>query len=169
MSEKKLTPKQDRFCREYVIDLNGTQAAIRAGYSAKTANRIASENLSKPDIQSQIGKLAKTVQDKAEVSAERILEELKLIGHFDPAEIVGKVSKVEDIALLPPHVRRAIAGWSWDKFGCLVLKFHDKQRALELLGRHKTLFTDRIETEHSGDVTFNMVVQAEKKPTKGKK
>lgn len=47
----KLTAKQERFCREYIIDLNATRAAIRAGYSEKTANRIASENLSKLDIQ----------------------------------------------------------------------------------------------------------------------
>ena len=46
-----LTDKQEMFCREYLIDLNATQAAIRAGYSAKTANRTASENLSKPDTQ----------------------------------------------------------------------------------------------------------------------
>ena len=45
-----LTDKQEMFCREYLIDLNATQAAIRAGYSEKTANRTASENLSKPDI-----------------------------------------------------------------------------------------------------------------------
>lgn len=52
-----LTDKQEMFCREYLIDLNATQAAIRAGYSAKTANRTASENLSKPDIQSRIAEL----------------------------------------------------------------------------------------------------------------
>ena len=52
-----LTAKQDMFCREYLIDLNATQAAIRAGDSVKTANRTASENLSKPDIQSRIAEL----------------------------------------------------------------------------------------------------------------
>lgn len=161
MSKKKLTPKQERFCREYVIDLNGTQAAIRAGYSAKTANRIASELLTKLDIQARIGELAKTVQDKAEVSAERILRELMTIGHFDPAEVACKCNKPEDIPKLPEHVRRAISGWSWDKEGRFVLKFHDKQRALELLGKYKTLWTDRHEVEHSGDVTFNMVLQTE--------
>ncbi|MDX8000229.1 terminase small subunit [Xenorhabdus sp. Reich] len=49
-----LTDKQEMFCREYLVDLNATQAAIRAGYSDKTANRTASENLSKPGIQSRI-------------------------------------------------------------------------------------------------------------------
>ena len=52
-----LTDKQEMFCREYLIDLNATQAAIRAGYSAKTANRIAAQNLSKLDIQNRIAEL----------------------------------------------------------------------------------------------------------------
>ena len=53
----KLTPKQKAFCDEYLIDLNATQAAIRAGYSEKTANRIGNENLSKLDIQNSIKEL----------------------------------------------------------------------------------------------------------------
>lgn len=53
---KKMTPKQKRFCDEYLIDLNATQAAIRAGYSKKNANNIASENLAKPDIRKYIEK-----------------------------------------------------------------------------------------------------------------
>ncbi len=52
-----LTDRQEMFCREYLIDLNATQAAIRAGYSAKTANRTASENLSKPDIRPELPNL----------------------------------------------------------------------------------------------------------------
>ena len=54
MAEKKLTAKQQRFCDEYLIDLNATQAAIRAGYSEKTARQIATENLSKPSIREYI-------------------------------------------------------------------------------------------------------------------
>ena len=50
----KLTKKQQRFCDEYLIDMNGTQAAIRAGYSAKTAKQIANENLTKPDVRDYI-------------------------------------------------------------------------------------------------------------------
>lgn len=52
-----LNAKQDMFCCEYLIDLNATQAAIRAGYSARAANRTAPENLSKPDIQPRIAEL----------------------------------------------------------------------------------------------------------------
>jgi len=162
---KKLTPKQDRFCREYVIDLNGTQAAIRAGYSPRTADRLAYENLRKPEIQSRVSELAKKVDEKAEVNGERILRELLLMAHFDPSDVANKCSSPAEIALLPEHVRRAIAGWSWDKHGNFILKFHDKLRALELLGKHRALWTERHEHKHSGDMTFNMVLQTEP-PTK---
>lgn len=72
MAEKKLTAKQQRFCDEYLIDLNATQAAIRAGYSKKTAGVIATENLQKPSISAYIEKRmaekeAELVADQAEV------------------------------------------------------------------------------------------------------
>ena len=61
---KKLTDKQQRFCEEYVIDLNGTQAAIRSGYSSKTARSISNENLTKPDIREYISELQKEIQER---------------------------------------------------------------------------------------------------------
>ena len=69
---KKLTPKQERFCLEYTKDLNGTQAAIRAGYSENTANRIASENLSKLDIKEKIDKLLKKSEKRSEITMDDI-------------------------------------------------------------------------------------------------
>lgn len=74
-----LTPKQERFVSEYLIDLNATQAAIRAGYSEKTARAIASENLSKPDIVDAIADARAKVAEKAEWSAADRLESLKTI------------------------------------------------------------------------------------------
>lgn len=71
-----LTDKQEMFCREYLIDLNATQAAIRAGYSAKTANRTASENLSKPDIQSRIAELKAQRNDLVGINAIYVLNRL---------------------------------------------------------------------------------------------
>lgn len=75
MSEE-LTEKQKRFCNEYLIDLNGTQAAIRAGYSEKTANRIASENLSKLDIQNYIKELQEGIRKRNKISQDEILLDL---------------------------------------------------------------------------------------------
>ncbi len=75
----KLTPKQERFCQEYIIDLNATQAAIRAGYSAKTARQIATDTLSKPYIAEHIQSLQKPITDKALIDAEYVLTRLKKI------------------------------------------------------------------------------------------
>ncbi|HDT3127555.1 TPA: terminase small subunit [Klebsiella variicola] len=69
-----LTVKQEMFCCEYLIDLNATQAAIQAGYSAKTANRTASENMSKPDIQSRIAEVKAQRNDLVGINATYVLK-----------------------------------------------------------------------------------------------
>jgi phage terminase small subunit len=71
----KLTAKQEMFCKEYLIDLNATQAAIRAGYSEKTARKIASENLTKPDIGNRIQELSEDRNKRVEVDADWILQQ----------------------------------------------------------------------------------------------
>ena len=72
-----LTDKQKRFVAEYLVDLNATQAAIRAGYSQKTARSVGSENLTKPDIAAAIAKAQAKIAKKAEVSLETLLAELE--------------------------------------------------------------------------------------------
>ena len=72
----KLTPKQALFCKEYLVDLNGTQAAIRAGYSKNTAQQIASENLLKPLIQENLSKLVKTRMDKVDLTVDGVLQDI---------------------------------------------------------------------------------------------
>lgn len=159
MSEKKLTPKQDRFCREYVIDLNATQAAIRAGYSKKTAGAVGFENLKKPEIAARIAEAVNEANKKVGLSADRVFAELSAIGHFDPATIAGKCSKPEDIADLPEEVRKAVAGWSWDANGNFVVKIYDKHKSLDLIGKHLALWVERHDHQHSGDFNFNMVLK----------
>lgn len=83
----KLTPKQERFVSEYLIDLNATQAAIRAGYSEKTARQAGSENLSKPDIAEAIAAKADKAAEKLDLSAERVLR-----GLFEEATRLGEGS-----------------------------------------------------------------------------
>lgn len=75
----KLTDKQEMFCVEYLIDLNATQAATRAGYSKLTANRIGSENLSKLDIQERIKELIENRKERCEVDADDILKHLDIL------------------------------------------------------------------------------------------
>lgn len=76
MEEPKLTLKQRRFIEEYLIDFNATQAAIRAGYSEKTAYSVGHENLSKPEIKSEIDRLTAQMTEKAIVTKEMVLQGL---------------------------------------------------------------------------------------------
>jgi phage terminase small subunit len=106
----KLTPKQELFCCEYIIDFNGTQSAIRAGYSAKTAPEISAENLRKPQIQQYLEVLRKDDGDRLEVTRERIIKELSFIGFsritdtvdFDCTGVFLKDSKILDEAAIAP-------------------------------------------------------------------
>lgn len=126
MSSRGLNPKQQRFVEEYLIDLNATQAAIRAGYSAKTANRIASENLSKPDIQDAIQKLRAKISEKLQIDAEWVLE--RLVRNHDRA---AQAEPVRD--------REGNETGEYTYQGSVVNK------ALELIGRHRGMFIDKIE------------------------
>lgn len=76
-----LTDKQAAFCREYLIDLNGTQAAIRAGYSEKTAKDIAAENLAKPNIQNRIQRVINTRNERLDVDVDYVLKRLTCFDH----------------------------------------------------------------------------------------
>lgn len=83
-----LTPKQAAFVREYLVDLNATQAAIRAGYSAKTAASIGEENLRKPEIKAAIEAAMAERAKRTEVTADRVVQELAKIGFSDIRRLV---------------------------------------------------------------------------------
>lgn len=107
-----LTDKQEMFCREYLIDLNATQAAIRAGYSAKTANRTASENLSKPDIKLRIAELKAQRNDLVGINAEYVLNRLIEIDQMDVLDILlqnGELKPIKDW----PKVWGLVLSWWW--------------------------------------------------------
>ena len=78
-----MTPKQEQFVREYLIDLNAAQAAIRAGYSVNTARAIGAENLTKPDIQDAIAAAQIERARRTEITSDRVLKELGRIGFAD--------------------------------------------------------------------------------------
>lgn len=94
-----LTPKQAAFVREYLIDHNGTQAAIRAGYSKKTAQAIATENLSKPLISAAIGSATKAVASKTETDAEWVRRRLKEEAD-DFSEFASHSARIKAIELI---------------------------------------------------------------------
>ncbi|MFT4076861.1 MAG: terminase small subunit [Asticcacaulis sp.] len=89
MPDKPLTPKQQRFVDEYLIDLNATQAAIRAGYSGKTACEIGVENLRKPQIAEAIAKAQAARAKRTEITADKVLAELAKVGFANASDVVN--------------------------------------------------------------------------------
>lgn len=155
MTTRALTAKQEAFVREYLIDLNATKAAARAGYSKKTAHVIAHELMRHPVIAERIAQAQQQRAEKAEVTAERVLEELAMLAFYDPADLATvvdedtgeplRITGPEQIAKLPKHIRKAIVGWGWDKAGNFTLRFAPKTATLELIGRHLGMFKQEID------------------------
>lgn len=140
-----LTPKQKLFVQEYLVDLNATAAAIRAGYSKKTANRIASENLSKPDIQAAIQEAMQDREKRTEITQDMVIRELAKLGFFDIRKLFDENGKPFDISKLDDDTAAALVGLDVqdvaDSDGNYIgflkkYKMADKIKALELLGRH---------------------------------
>ena len=143
-----MTQKQKRFIEEYLIDLNATQAAIRAGYSPDTAQQTGSENLSKPVIRAQIDRAMAERSKRTGVNAERVVQELAKIAFVNAAEVIDpKTATVKEDAL--PEDTAAIQSVKVKTFGEdgleREIKMADKLKALELLGKHLGMFKDRIE------------------------
>lgn len=84
-----MTPKQQRFVEEYLVDLNATQAAIRAGYSARTAEKIGSENIRKPEIAKAIGEAQRRRSKRTEITQDRVLKELARVGFANLTDVVS--------------------------------------------------------------------------------
>lgn len=143
-----LTPKQQAFVREYLIDLNATQAYLRAGFKVKpTSARVqACRLLANPNIASAIETAMQERGRRVEATADDVLREITRLAMFDPATFKD-VKSPQDVAALPEDARRAIVGWSWDRQGNFTIKLV-KESALEMLGRHHGLFKERV--EHSG-------------------
>lgn len=158
MSARKLSPKQAAFVTEYLIDLNATQAAIRAGYSEKTAYRIGSELLQKTSVREAIEKAQAKRTERTEITADRVVTELAKIAFADPRDLMewgqnGLVLK--DCRIIPDAAAAAVAEVSEGKDG-MKLKKLDKLKALELLGRHLGMFTDKVEM--SGDLDIAAII-----------
>lgn len=140
---KKLTIKQDMFCLEYIIDFNATQAAIRAGYSQRTAQAIGAENLTKPLIQACIAELIAERVNAVSMDAQYVLKRLVDIDKLDVLDILDDSGCMKAIKDWPKEWRISISGldvqdmMSGDVQSVIKkIKWPDKLKNLELLGRH---------------------------------
>jgi phage terminase small subunit len=149
--KSKLTPKQKKFCQEYLIDLNGTQAAIRAGYSKKTANEQASQLLAKLNIQAEVQKLMKERSERTQITQDRVIGELAKLGFSNMSDYASwnddKVS-LSPSELLTEGQKAAVSEISQTftkEGGSIKFKLYDKKGALELIGKHLGMFVDKHE------------------------
>ena len=142
---KQLPPMRKKFVEEYLVDLNGTQAAIRAGYSGKTARSQAARLLADVNIQAEIAKARKRAAKRNEVSLDRVIEEYRRLAFADTTDAIyirnGRVY-VHDTESLTVEQRAAISEIRQTKDG-IAVKFHSKTVALEALGKHLGLFEDK--------------------------
>lgn len=167
----KLTAKQKRFCDEYLIDLNATQAAIRAGYSERTAEEQGCRLLRNVRVQQYIQERKRDRVKRTEITQDMVLKELALIAfanNTDYAKVIEKQAMVEvDGHMIPIHdedgkpvmyrtveptltddltedQKKALAVIKKGRDG-FEIKSYDKVRALELLGKHLGMFEEKVE------------------------
>lgn len=167
-----MTPKRQRFIKEYPIDLSGKQAAIRAGFSEKTAEQQASRLLRDVKVQEAIAEEMRKRSERTEITQDRVLQELAKIGFADMRKLLrwtGNLPKMDEAEAeetgevnisvanfvqlfdsddLPDDVAASISEISQTKDGALKVKLHDKQAALVAIGKHLGMFKERV--EHTG-------------------
>ncbi len=134
----KLTAKQKRFCDEYLIDCNATQAAIRAGYSERTAYSTGNENLKKPELKTYIEEQLEKMHNEKTADAQEVLEYLTAVMRGQHTEqtlqLVGEgVQSIADIDV----------------------SAKERLKAAELLGKRYGLFTDKLEVDGVAKVVIN--------------
>jgi phage terminase small subunit len=134
----KLTEKQKRFADEYLVDLNAKQAAIRSGYSAKTAEQQASRLLSNVKVQEYIQNKQKKLEIKTELTAQWVLDNLKAVA--------------ERCMQAEPLLTRV--GNQWEESGEYTFQAAGANKALELIGKHLGMFTDKLDIK-SNNLNLN--------------
>lgn len=146
----KLTKKQQLFVQEYLIDLNATQAAIRAGYSVESARDIGYENLTKPNIQKEIAKAMAERSKRTGVNQDRVILELARLAFVKMTDIVDDKGKIKETATdddlsciegVKYKHSKTDSGYSTER----EVKIGSKIKALELLGKHLGMWNDKID------------------------
>jgi phage terminase small subunit len=151
-----LTPKQRRFVEEYLVDLNGAQAAIRAGYSSDSAKEMAYENLTKPHVAEALREAQARLSKRTGLTAERVLDELQKLAFANMQDFMRVTSSGEpyiDVSLLTRDQAAALQEFTVEDYTegrgddardvkRVRIKIADKRAALVDLGKHLGIFAD---------------------------
>lgn len=148
-----LTPKQAQFVREYLIDLNATQAAIRAGYSKRTANEQGARLLAKASVKAAVAEASKKTATKLELKAERVLQAISEIAFGDIRKMFDENGALKRPAEWDDETAASVAGLEvvtvsrgeGEVEHVAKIKRADRLRALDMLARHHSLYNDKLE------------------------
>lgn len=158
-----LTPKQARFVEEYLIDLNATQAAIRAGYSEKTAYSIGQENLNKPEIAAAIAAAQAERSQRTKIDADWVLKRLADEAMADIADLYDETGALKPVADWPEIWRKGLVAGidvveefetvdgKKERVGVVrKLRLSDRIKRIELIGRHVAVqaFREKVSLEN---------------------
>lgn len=164
ITREKLTPKQAAFVEQYLVDLNATQAAIRAGYSRRSARAIGQENLTKPDVQAAITAAQQARSERVSVTADRVLEELAALAFTNLRDVAtwgaeggldlrasddlapAEAAALREVKLTRTTYRNKDGGETERE--TREVKMHDKLQAVVQIGKHLGMWPSKV--EHSG-------------------
>lgn len=173
-----LTPKQQRFVAEYLVDLNATQAAIRCGYSAKTAKQQGSRLLTNADIAAAVAAGKGQQLETADLSAARVLEELRRLAFLDMRTFYDAAGNLKPISELTAEQGAALASFEVIKKNAQAgdgvidtvhkFKVWDKTRALEMLAKHYALLTEVLQV-NSDHANIEKLMAGRKRAAAGRK
>lgn len=156
----KLTAKQKKFVEEYLIDLNATQAAIRAGYSPNTAQEQSSRLLSNVMVKNEIDKAMAERSRRTGISQDRVLRELAKIAFVNPNDVINfsdatvKMTSEENLAAIASVKVKKIPGEYGDATE-REIKLYDKLKALDLLGKHLGIYDKKDAEDKNLTITIN--------------
>lgn len=150
VAERKLTPKQKRFCDEYLIDLNATQAAIRAGYSKKTAYSIGQENLKKPEINAYIEKRMTEKEDALIAKQDEVMKYLTAVMRREKTEHIVVTLSEKRSTYVPDeqgNMRKQTIEKEVPQIVEIPAQLRDANKAAELIGKRYALFKDSAQID----------------------
>lgn len=166
MANKKLTDKQLAFANEYIIDFNATKAAIRAGYAESRAQQTGSDLLANPKVQDAIATAIEERNKRAKVDADYVLNRLVEIDQMDVIDILDAQGNILPLAKWPKQWRTTINSFDIQEIigldeAALIkkIKWPDKVRNLELLGKHVDVQAWKEKVEHDGNLQITNLIK----------
>ena len=149
MANSKLNPRQQRFVEEFLVDLNATRAAIRAGYSERTAQPQGARLLSKVMVQEAVAAGMEKRSQRVEITQDSVLFEMAYSGYSNMQNYIRKDElgneELIPVSELTPEEAAAIIEWSRDADGKMKIKLADKHRPLVDIGRHLGMFPSNVQ------------------------